>query len=98
MNYMTTKLVDTYIQYSKRITTVIVAAFFVVVVGAICLIAFADLMAYQVDAIVAVVGSSGTFSAFGITTYHLNSVSEKFAKMKTDIANMEETMNSNAAG
>lgn len=87
-----TSLVTKYIQYSKKITTLIVIFFFCVLAGAICLIAFYGLDQSQSDAIVSLVQSAGTFSIFGITTYHLNSASEKISRLTGDIRDVQNAV------
>ena len=69
-----------YIQYSKKIATVIIGGVFFTILLLIMLITFMGLDKYKLDALKDVAGRMMTFATFAVSSYHVNSFVEKLAK------------------
>ena len=68
---------QTYVQYSKKITTFCLAVFFVIVTSIICLIAFGQLNQIQIEAMTNILQMVSVFETGVIASYATNSIFEK---------------------
>ena len=66
-----------YVQYSKRITTACLIAFFITVCGTIGLVTWAGLNKIQIDALVNILQMVSVFETGVIASYATNSIFEK---------------------
>lgn len=75
---------------SKKFTGFCLILLFVVIVGAIALVAFRALNAYQVDAIVALAQATTTFAGVAIGTYSAKAGVENVSKIKQTNSETEQ--------
>lgn len=68
---------QTYVQYSKKITTFCLVVFFVIVASIICLIAFGQLNQIQIEAMTNILQMVSVFETGVIASYATNSIFEK---------------------